>query len=252
MKNLILILGSFLFITQCASLGGRYDKEKVEKVRKIAIVGFSYDAPLETSDHLMSALSGKEHSAGPGLMAGQKAEHAEDETPESKAVYDHLALSLKKVGWRVKSAAEVKAAPSVKAYFNKAVKMGFLPLQQGHGRFEREGIPQYAHVAGLAGKQEFKKMAQDLGVDAVAVAYVQAKGSQSIPLVTKINHSAAVTIQVFDPTADELILLFSSNGKEIEGTTKTKIGQEFTAGVKKGSLASIDQFAEDLSARLKN
>lgn len=252
MKKISVVLVSFLFITQCVSLGGTYEKEKVQKIKKIAVVGFSYDAPLETSSHMMSALSGKEKSAGPGLMAGQKNTYSEKETAASKEAYDHLVRNLKKTGWQVKSASDVKNSPSVKAFYSKSVKFGLLPLSQGEARYERDGVPEYVHVASLAGKQQFAKMAKELGVDAVAVAYVRATSSQTVPLISTIHHAATVTFQIFDPAADDLIMLFTSNGKEVEGQTKTKMGKEFEASVQKGALASIDQFAVDLKARIQN
>lgn len=252
MRKSIFLLGAFLFIAQCATLGGTYEKEKVAKIKKIAIIGFSYDAPLETSGHMLSALKGQEHSAGPGMMAGSKMERVDKETPASKEVYDRLATNLKKTGWTVKAASDVKNSPSLKAFYNKNIKIGMLPLDQGDGRYERDGIPQYHHVASLAGDKEFAKIAKELGVDAVAVAYVRATGSQTIPFVSTISHKATVTMQIFDPAADEIIMNFSSNGKEVEGTTKTKIGKDFEAGVQKGTMASIDQFAVDLQERMKN
>jgi hypothetical protein len=97
MKTLV-VLFMFIFITGCASLGGTYDKEKVQKVKKIALIGFSYDAPLETGDHMVSALMGNEQSSGPGMMAGQKWEKILPETPYSKEVYDQLVAGLKKDG----------------------------------------------------------------------------------------------------------------------------------------------------------
>jgi hypothetical protein len=251
MKKSLILLGLSLFITQCASLGGTYDKEKVGKIKKVAIVGFSYDAPLDTGDHMLSALSGKEDDVGPGLMGAGKMETAQKETPASKEVYDRLAASLKTVGWAAKPAADVKKAPSVKAFYNKAVKVGFFPLAKGESRYERDGLPQFIHVSSLAGKQEFAKMAKELGVDAIVVAYVHAKASTSIPMVTKLNHNADTMIQVFDPTTDAMIMNFSSRGEDIEGTTKTKIGKDFLAGVQKGTLAAVDKFGTDLQAKLK-
>lgn len=252
MKNNLVLIGLLLFITQCASLGGTYEKEKIQKIRKIAIVGFSYDMPLETGDHMMSALMGKEKSVGPGMMAGQKMETASNETPASRQVYDQLVANLKKTGWQVRNAEDVKNSPSVKAFYNKNVKIGYLPLAQGDGRFERDGIPQYVHVASLKGKNEFAKMAKDLGVDAVAVVYVQAKGSQTIPFVTTLKHSASFIFQIFDPNTDSLAMLYTNDGKEVEGLTKTKLGKDFETSVQKGTLASVDKFGDDLKKRLKD
>lgn len=187
MKKALLLSTVILFISGCASLGGTYEKEKVQKIKKIAVIGFSYDAPLETSDHVLSALSGNEKSSGPGMMEGQKWEKILPETSYSKEVYDQLTAELKKSGWKVSSAADVKKSPSVTAYYNKSVKVGYLPLEKGDGRYERSGIPQYVNAASLAGKQEFAKIAKELGVDAVAIAYVHAKGSQSIPMLSTIH-----------------------------------------------------------------
>jgi hypothetical protein len=240
-----------LFLARCASMSGTYEKEKVQQINKIAVIGFSYDAPLETSDHLLSALSGDEHSMGPGMMGGQKMEKTLPETTYSKEVYDQFVTSLKSAGWQVKSASEVRKSPSLKAFYDKAVKIGYLPLTKGDGRYEREGIPQFVHAAGLAGKQQFTQMAQELGVDAVAVVYVHAKGSQTIPMISKIHHSASVMLQIFDPTTDSQIMNFSSDGPEVEGQTKTKIGKEFTDDVQKGTLAGLDKFSQDLNKKLK-
>jgi hypothetical protein len=238
-------------ITQCGSLqiGGKYDKEKVARVKSIAVVGFTADAPLDTGSHMASALLGKEETA-PGTMH-TKMGNGEGESGYSIVVYDDVVKSLQKVGWKVKNATEVQSAPSIKAFNARSVKMGYLPQATGTGRFERFGIPQYAHAAALAGKGELTKFAKDLGVNAVAVVYVQAKGSQSIPLVTKINHSASVMIQIYDPTTEEMIMNFASNGEEIQGTTKTKIGKDFLDDVQKGTVASIAKFQTDLSKRLK-
>jgi hypothetical protein len=237
-------------LLHCASLG-TFEKAKVEKIKRIAIVGFTYDAPLETSDHIGSALMGKEQSAGPGLMKGMKNEFTSGETPISKAAYDHLATVLKQEGWQVRSAADVQASPTLSAFYNKSVKVGYLPLQQGEARYEREKIPQFPHAASLAGKGEFAKIAQELKVDALAIVYVHAKGSASIPFVSKISHSADVMMNIFDPTEDKMIMNFSSGGKEVDGTTRTKIGKDFLADMQKGTLASIDQFGVDLKKRLQ-
>lgn len=248
----IVLFCSFLSLTNCASLGGKYDKEKVGKIRSIAIVGFTYDAPLETSGHIMSALMGNEKKFGSGGPLDSKMDRTEGESATAKKVYDEVVANLSKAGWKVKSAEEVQASPAVKAFYAKSVKIGMLPLQSGDGRYERAGIPQYHHVASLAGKGEFAKMAKDLRVDGVAVVYVASKGSQTIPMVSKISHFATTSIQIFDPISDDLIMLSSSNGKEIGGNTKTKIGKDFLADVEKGALASIDQFGQDFRNRLKN
>jgi hypothetical protein len=250
MKTLV-VLFMFIFITGCASLGGTYDKEKVQKVKKIALIGFSYDAPLETGDHMVSALMGNEQSSGPGMMAGQKWEKILPETPYSKEVYDQLVAGLKKDGWQVKPADVVRNSPSLKAFYNKSVKVGYLPLEKGDGRFERTGIPQYIHAASLAGKQEFAKIAKELGVDAVASAYVHAKGSQSIPLISTIHHSSTTMFQIYDPVTDTLIMNFVSNGPDVEGKTKTKIGKDFEEAQHKGTLAGVDKFSDDLGKKLK-
>lgn len=251
MKKIILFTMA-LFTTHCATLGGTYEKEKVQKIKKIAVVGFSFDAPLETSDNLMSKLMGNEKDSGPGLMGSFKDEHAQKESANSKAAYEHVVSSLKKVGWQIKSDSDVRSSSVVSTFYKKPIKIGMFPLEKGSGRFEKEGIPQYAHVGSLIGKGELAKMAKDLGVDAVAAVYVKSQGSSSIPFVTNINHSASITIQIFDPVSDSVIMLFSSNGKEIKGTTKTKMGKDFEADIQKGALASIDQFVLDIKERLKD
>lgn len=243
---------SFLSLTHCASLGGKYDKEKVEKIRAVAIVGFTYDAPLETSDHIMGTLMGKEKTMGGGAIMGSKTDRIEGETPTSLKVYNELVDSLKKTGWKVKSPEEVLASASVKEYYGRRVKHGMLPLEQGVGRYERKGIPQSHHVASAIGKGDFAKLARDLNVDAIVAVYVISRGTQTVPMFTKINHSASVMIQIFDPVSDDLIMLSSSNGKEVGGSTKTKIGKDFLADVEKGALASVGQFGDDFSKRLKN
>jgi hypothetical protein len=251
MKKIIL-LSLALFITQCATLGGTYEKEKVQKIKKIAVVGFTFDAPLETSDHLMSKLMGNEKDSGPGLMGSFKDEHAQKETANSKAVYENLVAGLKKVGWQIKSASEVRSSNAVANFYNKPIKIGMYPLEKGSGRYEKEGIPQYAHLSSMIGKGEFSKMAKDLGVDAIAAVHVKSQGSSSIPFVTNINHEASITMQIFDSNSDSLIMLFTSNGKKVKGSTKTKMGKEFEEDIQKGALASIDQFILDLKDRLKD
>ena len=251
MKKALLLLTVPLFLARCASLGGTYEKEKVQQIKKIAVIGFSYDAPLETSEHLLSALSGDENSMGPGMMGGQKMEKTLPETPYSKEVYDQFVASLKRAGWQAKSASEVRKSPSLKVFYDKPVKIGYLPLTKGDGRYEREGIPQFVHAAGVAGKQQFTQMAKELGVDTVAVVYVHAKGSQTIPMMSTIHHSASVTLQIFDPATDSQIMNFSSDGPEVAGQTKSKIGKEFTDGVQKGTLAGLDKFSQDLHKKLQ-
>lgn len=247
----IFLISALWTITNCGSLqiGGKFDKEKVSKVRSIAIVGFSADAPLDTGAHLASALLGKEES--PSGTMQTKMGNGEGESSYSIEVYDDVVKSLRKVGWNVKTATEVQSSPSIKSFNSRSVKVGYLPQSTGTGRFERYGIPQFAHAAALAGKGELTKFARDLGVNAVAVVYVQAKASQSIPLVTKINHSSSVMIQIYDPTTEEMIMNFASNGEEVQGTTKTKIGKDFLADVEKGTVASIGKFQTDLGKRLK-
>jgi hypothetical protein len=250
-KN-IFILSSALLVVQCASLGGTFEKEKVLKVKSVAIVGFTYDAPLETAKHLGSMLMGNEKSSGPDLMQNTKNEFAQKETETTRKVFDAISTSLKKNGWSVRSASDTQSSAPVKEFYNKSIKVGFHPLAKGNGRYEKEGLPQYAHVSSLIDKKEFQKFAKALNVDAIVAVSVQSEATQSIPFVTKINHRADIMLRVFDPTSDQLIMLFNSSGKEVGGHTKTKMGKDFEADIEAGALASVEQFAIDLREKLKN
>lgn len=236
----------------CASTA--YDKAAVDKVHKVAIVAYTIDYNLDLGAGLKSALMGGEQTMG---MTG-KIENKIVETDVAKAAYEELVKQLRNTSWKVSSPEAVASSPAVKAFYERRVKVGFLPLQAKHERYERAGIPQYHHIASLKGKtpNELQAMASQLGVDALAFVYVDTNLGHAASIggfgVGSTKYSSSMIFDLYDPRTDKTILKVTVNGEPttVEKNPKTFGGNATEAGTFLGIEKASAQLVDKIKAKL--
>ncbi len=244
-------LAMAVLLTACGSMGGKFDKAAVEKVKSVAIVGYTMDYSMDLGDSLKSAVLGKEKTMG----MGGKMDASSVESPVSKAGYDQVVKALKGASWKVIGADEAAASSTLKAFNGRSVKTGFLPLQSRHERQERTGIPHYHHIGALAAKDpaQMKAIARELGVDAVAFVYVDTNVGNSFSLgpigLGTYEYSSSMIVDIWDPRSDQIIAKLAING---DGVKEDKTPKTFEGNVTMANtFTGVQAAARKLTSTLK-
>lgn len=247
-----LVLGILvLALTGCGSMGGKFDKEKVQTVKSIAIVGYTLDYKMGAGDTLKSAVLGGEKTDG---MAGKMNQRSE-ETALSKATFDQVAKALGGMHWRVLDADRTASSSTLKEFNARSVKIGFLPLQQRHARQERNGIPMYHHVASLAAKEpeQMKAIAKELGVDALAIVYVNTEFGTGFSVgpfgVGTYEYKSNIILDIYDSRSSELIgkVIVDGEGVKEDKTPKAFGGDVIMAN----TFAGVQGASKLLTTKIK-
>ncbi|MEM7647395.1 MAG: hypothetical protein AAF203_10830 [Pseudomonadota bacterium] len=206
--HFILLSSFILLFTACGSV---YDQAEVAKVKRVAVVGYTMDYNLSTTGALKSVFTGGEKKMGMTKVTNKVVE-----TRVSKASYDYLVKNLKKSGWQVADPKATAKSPSLKRFYNRRVKTGFLPLQDHHERYKRNGIPRYETIAGLRGSGELSKIAKELKVDALIFVYTDTNIGNPLALIGSTNYSSKILFDVYQPRGEKFILRMSVQGDSID------------------------------------
>ena len=248
MKNIFLLSLVCTALAACAT----FDKEAVSKVKKVAIVGYTFDYNMSTSKQIGSSLMGGEKSVGSGTgMNMGKIVNKIKQTPVSKSAYNHIAKELKKTGWQVLPGNKVRQSPTLKAFYNKKVKMGMWPLKQGKERYRREGIPQNHFLAGRRGEGELAKIAKELGVDALVFVYAETDIGNPLGILGPPKYSAKIMLDLMDKQGEKYIMRTSVNGDQVKETQAFGNFDDITEantfrGVKQATELLVDNITEKI------
>lgn len=233
------VLALVLFLTGCAST--QIDQAGLEKVKKVAIVGFTLDYSLSQADRFKSALMGREKKMGLSKVGGRIVEKA-----ISNKAYQQLAKDLNKTRWKVAPYSRVVNAPTVKAFYNKKVKVGFLPLKSGYERYKANGVPQYHFIQALKKSGKLKQMASEIGVDALVFVYVSAGWSKAFSLgpigFGSTKYRSNILLDVYSPFKNKNLLKKVLNGKKVVGDKAWPQNKK----LEYGSFKAIQKTSKDL------
>lgn len=234
-----------MLLANCASTS--VDKVEIKKVRRVAIVGFTLDYSMPISGRLKSLLMGNESKMGMSKVGGRIVEK-----PLSKKAYDHLNRSLNKTGWKVLSKSQTESSTTLKAYYDKKVKKGFLPLQSGHERYEASGIPQFHNIQSLKKSEKLKQIAKELKVDALIFVYTLTNASNAFSLgpiaMGKTKYNAEFIFDVYHPFLNKNILKTVHTGGKVKldsSQSKTKNKREM------GSYKGFVNATKELVTKIK-
>ena len=224
MKLRILLLTALTFLLGCATT--QINKEEAKKIRKVAIVGFTMDYKMSFKENLKSALMGNENTMGGNLQTKSTARVFDRKL--AKLSYKSLAKELQSVGWDVLSYDRTQRSPTLKAYYNKKVKIGFMPLNRGFERIEANGIPQYHNIQSLKKTPQLEAIAKELGVDTLIFAYATSGWAcMSVPVKGCVNtpkYFTSMVVKAYNPSSKQTVFTVSEKGPKIKATDDIKYG----------------------------
>jgi len=234
----------------CAS---SYDKVEVEKVRTVAVVGFTYDYNLPMGKALLGGLMGKERKlGGPGSLMG-KTQNKLVQKPVSQKSYQYLTKALRKTGWRVLKQSDLKRSPTLAAIYRKKIKVGTLPLESNHERYRANGVEQFHYTHYLKKNGAAQKIAKELGVDALVFTYFNTDLKLALLGMGKTKYKSKITMELYSPKVGKKIMFESITGDAITKTDSAKAlaafnGSKTQYNTFKSSVRAIDQ----LVAKVQN
>ncbi len=216
-KYLGSMISLVLIASSCAGLVDKTDKEALQKVRSVAIVGFTFDQQEANSgktltDNLLGA-----NDMGP--MGKINVDVTESKI--ANYAYELAALTFQsKLGFKVLPQAKTAANAEVAKFYaakDATFQTGVDPLMKQTYRYEAKGIPQ-AYYVHFASKEKLNALAKSLGVDAIVLVRSKTRIAQSSVMgigVGSISSVNDVSALVYDPRTSDFIVVANVSGDPI-------------------------------------
>ena len=143
MKKLIVLL-VLIGSVGCSSLVDKVEKDKNDTVKKVAIVGLTFDR--EKSSDALGMIS--------GLLGGSKGNEMHYVAPTgdkyADAIYSLISKRMQeKMHVEVTAQNKVSTNPQIQNYYNeknKTIQLGVLPIAESFDRLEANGIPMFYYI----------------------------------------------------------------------------------------------------------
>ena len=224
MRNFLFTLSVLSLFVGCAST--QVNKEEAQKIKKVAIIGFTMDYKMGIKENFVSALKGQENTMGGNVQTKSTAKIFDRKL--AKLTYINLTKELENVGWKVVSYKDTLKSPTLNTYYKKKVKVGYLPLNSGFERIEAKGIPQYHNIQSLKKTPKLQQIAKELGVDTLLFTYANSGYScMSVPIKGCVNtpkYFTNIIVQAYNPNTRKTIFNFSEKGPKIKAAEDLKYG----------------------------
>ena len=212
--------------SSCASLVDKTDKEALQNVKSMAIVGFTFDQQEANSEKTVTDNILGNNDVG---MMGKL--HIDlKESKVSNYAYELATKTLQsKLGFKVLAQAKTAANPEVAKLFARkdaTFQSGVDPLKRQSYRYEAKGIPQ-AYYVPTGDKETLNTLAKSLGVDAIVVVRSNIRLAQSSVMgigVGSISSTNDVSALVYDPRRQDFIVIANVSGDEVSTKSSAFMG----------------------------
>ncbi len=224
--RILYTLTTLLFLsTGCASLVNKVDKESLATVKKVAIIGFTYDQQAANSaEKLLDNVLGKNDSGPMGKLVGPI---------ESKPHINHAlemtrSILEQKEKWVFLNQERVIKNPEVVKLYEKknaTIQTGVAPLKPHFYRYEASGVPQFYNIQ-FAEKAQLNSIASSLSVDALILVNISTRLSQTSVLgigVGSISSVSDIALFVYDPKRSDFTVIMNASGDKAK-TSDSQFG----------------------------
>jgi hypothetical protein len=253
MKTYVGLISMALILTACS--GGQVKRERLQHVKRVAIVGLDLEQQKPVSGMDLA-----------GLMLGKKgsgsAEHKMAiESAHAEQVYNDLTAKLSRSsGWQVMKQADLKKHPAYTKLFREKTE-GMQSRPAVHERYEIYRAPGVLDTwpVMLLEEAQSKALAKELGVDALVYAKAQVNLNNSSLFSSMIGKgefkpSSNLSLYVTEGVSGEKILVQTTEGPEVEKGASNTMGVADDAKVnalaQQAASLSMDQMFKEL--KLKN
>ena len=247
MKMKIITVFALALTTGCSSMVVK--NPEIQKVKRVAVVGFTLDYSLPLAGRFKSVLMGNESKIGMSKAGA----HATTKPIAHKA-YSTFVQDLKASGWRVLSKDKTLSSPTLNAFYNKKIKKGYLPLQSFKERYKVEGMPQYHYIQALKKTPKLQKIAKELGVDALVFVYFNTSINSFLSLgpikIGPVHYRSQMMVDVYDPFIKKNVLKGGFTGKK----TYLDKSQVYRKGSKTqyGTFQGLQNASKGIVAKMKD